>query len=311
MSNIAIVFPGQASQYMGMGKDIYDSDVMVRKLYDLASEEIGEDIARLSFEGPEEKLKETRFTQPAILLHSLSVLLVLQKNIPKASLTAGHSLGEYAALSLVGALSPVDSVKAVIKRASFMEKACRTEPGTMAAIIGLDEDKIKEICTTASEKGVVVPANFNSGNQIVISGSVAGVEEACRLCREAGAKRAMILQVGGAFHSPLMAPARKEMEKYLESVQLEPPKVAIVPNVTAKAEGDPFRIKKFLVEQITAPVRWQQTMEFFAERGIDTIIEIGPGKVLAGLAKRGVPGARIINIDKLEDIEDFSPASVG
>jgi len=311
MSKIAIVFPGQASQYVGMGKDLYDSNASVRKLYEIASGEIGEDIAKLSFEGPAEKLTETRFTQPAILLHSLSVLWILKDRLPKATLTAGHSLGEYGALSLAGALSPVDAVKAVVKRAALMEEACRKNPGTMAAIIGLDEEKINEICEKASAKGVVVPANFNSANQIVISGAVAGVEEAARLCKEAGAKRAMMLQVGGAFHSPLMEPAREGMEKYLDSISIEPAMIPVVANVSAQGEGDPSRIKKLLIEQITAPVRWQQTMEHFASQKIKTVIEVGPGKVLAGLAKRGVPDAKLINLDKLEDIENFSSAAVG
>ncbi len=311
MSKIAIVFPGQASQYVGMGKDLYDSNPMVRKLYEIASDEIGEDIAKLSFDGPAEKLTETRFTQPAILLHSLAVLWIIKDRLPKVTLTAGHSLGEYGALSLAGALSPVDSVKAVVRRASLMEEACRKNPGTMAAIIGLDEGKIEDICKKASVKGVVVPANFNSANQIVISGAVAGVEEAVNLCKEAGAKRAMMLQVGGAFHSPLMEPARAGMEEYLSSISIEPAKIPVVANVNARGEGDPSHIKKLLIDQITSPVRWQQTMELFIDQKIDTVIEVGPGKVLAGLAKRGVPGAKLINLDKLEDIEKFSSAAVG
>lgn len=311
MSKIAIVFPGQASQYVGMGKDVYDSDASVRRLYEIASNEIGEDIAKLSFEGPAEELTRTRFTQPAILLHSLALLWVMKDNLPKAKLTAGHSLGEYGALALAGTMSPVDAVKAVVKRAALMEEACQKNPGTMAAVMGLDEEKIENICKTASEKGVVVPANFNSSNQIVISGALAGVEEACRLCKEAGAKRAIILQVGGAFHSPLMEPAHAGMAEYLDSVSFEPAQIPVVANVTASGEGDPKRIKKLLIEQITSPVRWQQTMEHFAEQKIDKIIEIGPGKVLTGLAKRAVPGTELINIDKLEDIEKIKTVAAG
>ncbi len=310
-NNIAVIFPGQASQYVGMGKDLFDSDAGVRRLYEIASTEIGEDIAKLSFEGPAEKLTQTRFTQPAILLHSLSILWIMRNRIPKANLTAGHSLGEYGALALAGALSPVDAVKAVVKRASLMEEACRKNPGTMAAVMGLEEAKIEEICKQASAKGVVVPANFNSSNQIVISGSLAGVEEAVRLCKEAGAKRAMVLQVGGAFHSPLMEPARSGMEEYLKSINIEPAKVPVVANVTAQGEGDPKRIKDLLIRQITAPVRWQQTMELFAKLKINKIIEIGPGKVLTGLAKRAVPDAELINVDKLEDIEKLTSSVVG
>ncbi len=310
MGKIAIVFPGQASQYVGMGKDIYDADASIRKLYDIASQEIGEDIAKLSFEGPKERLTETRFTQPAILLHSLAILWVLKDKLPKVTLTAGHSLGEYGALSLAGVLSPVDSVKAVVKRAALMEEACRKNPGTMAAIIGLEGDKIEEICKTASAKGIVVPANFNAANQIVISGAIPGVEEACKLCKEAGAKRAMMLPVGGAFHSPLMEPASSGMKEYLDTVSFEPAKLEVVANVHARGEGDPKRIKRLLIEQITSPVKWQQSMEFFAEQKINTVIEIGPGKVLSGLAKRAIPEATLFNIDKLEDIQKFKTVAI-
>ena len=305
MKKIAIIFPGQASQYVGMGKDLYEAYPEVQELYQLASDETGEDMARLSFDGPAERLKETRFTQPAILLHSLAILRIMRDNLPATTLTAGHSLGEYGSMALSEALSFEDSLRAVIKRASLMEEACRTNPGTMAAIIGLDEQKIEKICKTSSEKGVVVPANFNSDSQIVISGSLAGVEEACRLCKEAGAKRAMILAVGGAFHSPLMESAVSGMEEYLKNVAFEEPNIDIVPNVTARAENNPETLKNLLLEQLTAPVRWQQTMQFFNSQGIEEIIEIGPGKVLAGLAKRELKDAKIVNIDKLEDIENY------
>lgn len=308
MNKTALVFPGQASQYVGMGKDLYDSSPEVQKLYKIAADEIGEDIAALSFEGPAEKLTETRFTQPAILLHSLAILTILRRNIPDTILTAGHSLGEYGALALAGVMSFEQAIRAVVKRASLMEKACRDNPGTMAAIIGLDEKTVVELCQTASEKGVVVPANFNSANQIVISGSLNGVEEACRLSKEKGAKRAMILQVGGAFHSPLMAPACEGMREYLDTVEFGPAQIEIVPNVVATPETDRLKLKELLVEQLTAPVKWYQTMRFFSDKGINRIIEIGPGKVLAGLAKRELKGARIINIDKLEDIEKFCAA---
>jgi [acyl-carrier-protein] S-malonyltransferase len=308
MTKIAIVFPGQASQYVGMGRDLFENYIEVRELYQFASDEIGEDMARLSFEGPAEKLKETHFTQPAILLHSLALLIIMKDNLPTAALTAGHSLGEYGSLALSGVLSFEDSLRAVIKRAFLMEEACRNNPGTMAAVMGLDDQKIEEICRAASLKGVVVPANFNSGNQIVISGAVSGVEEACILCKEAGAKRAMILQVGGAFHSPLMASAAPGLRAFLEALKFETPGIAIVPNVTAVAETNPDNLKKLLLEQITAPVRWQQTMQFFNNYGINEIIEIGPGKILTGLAKREMIDSKIINIDKLEDIDTFVEA---
>jgi len=310
MGKCAIIFPGQASQYVGMGKDIYDASAEVRQLYQVASEEMGEDMARLSFEGPAERLKETRFTQPGILLHSLAALIVLKDDIPAADLTAGHSLGEYGSLALAGILSYEDAMRAVIKRASLMEEACRRRPGTMAAVIGLDENKIEDICKKASGKGVVVPANFNSGSQIVISGAVEGVEEACRLCKEAGAKRAMVLQVGGAFHSPLMEPAVAGMKDYLDSISFNEPKLDVVPNVTAAAERNPDNIRRLLLEQLTAPVKWRQTMAYFESQGVDRIYEIGPGKVLTGLAKREVKGAALFNIDTLTDIENLAAMAV-
>ena len=310
MGKCAIIFPGQASQYVGMGKDIYDASAEVRQLYQMASEEMGEDMARLSFEGSAERLKETRFTQPGILLHSLAALIVLKDDIPAADLTAGHSLGEYGSLALAGILSYEDAIRAVIKRASLMEEACRRRPGTMAAVIGLDENKIEDICKKASGKGVVVPANFNSGSQIVISGAVEGVEEACRLCKEAGAKRAMVLQVGGAFHSPLMEPAVAGMKDYLDSISFNEPKLDVVPNVTAAAERNPDNIRRLLLEQLTAPVKWRQTMAYFESQGVDRIYEIGPGKVLTGLAKREVKGAALFNIDTLTDIENLAAMAV-
>lgn len=311
MSKIGIVFPGQASQYVGMGRDLYDSDENVRKLYDTASEAIGEDIAKLSFEGPEETLKQTRFTQPAILLHSLAVLQLMGDRLPQADLTAGHSLGEYGSLALAGVLSHEEAVKAVVRRASLMEEACRKNPSTMAAVIGLDEAKVREVCDKASSVGVVVPANFNAGIQIVISGANEAVEEACKLAKEAGAKRAMILQVGGAFHSPLMEPAMDGMRDYLDKVDFNQPSVSIVPNVLGTAVDEADKLKELLVEQITSPVLWHQTMGYFAGQGIDTLIEVGPGKVLTGLAKRELKEAKIYNIDKLEDIENFNLETVG
>ncbi len=311
MSKAAIIFPGQASQYVGMGRDLYEADADVRRLYELASNAVGEDIAELSFEGPAEILKETRITQPAILVHSLAVLTMLGDQLPKADLTAGHSLGEYGSLALAGVFSFEDAIKAVARRASLMDEACRRNPSTMAAIIGLDEEKIAEICQQASEMGVVVPANFNSANQIVVSGANRAVEEACRLSKEAGAKRAMLLQVGGAFHSPLMESARDGMKNYLDEIVFNEPGIDIVPNVTGSVIDEPGQLKELLVEQITAPVQWYRTLTCFKENGIDLLIEVGPGKVLSGLAKRELEGADIINIDKLDDVKNFIAVSVG
>ena len=311
MNKIAVVFPGQASQYVGMGKDLYESSSEVRKLYESASGLIGEDIARLSFEGPAERIKETRFTQPAILLHSLAVLTIMKDRLPGIEMTAGHSLGEYGSLALSGVLSYEDAVRAVVKRSTLMEESCRNNPGTMAAIIGLEEEKIVEICAAASSKGVVVPANLNSSNQIVISGSLSGVDEACRLCKEAGAKRAMVLPVGGAFHSPLMDEARNQMEIFLATMTFSEPKIKIIPNVLGSPIMEATKIKRLLVEQITAPVRWYQTMKYMADSGVTAMIEVGPGKVLTGMAKREIASAQMINLDTLEDIESYGNILAG
>ena len=306
MSKKVLFFPGQASQYVGMGKDLYETSEDVRHLYKFASSEMDYDIAHLSFEGPAEELKRTRFTQPAILLHSLAVLSIIKNNLTDYDFACGHSLGEYPALAAVGALSFEDAIKAVVKRASLMEEACQKNPSTMAAIMGLNESQIEEVCQKASAKGVVVPANFNSGIQTAISGSFEAVEKACELAKEAGAKRAMLLPVGGAFHSPLMETAKLGMAEFLNSVTVNNPKIPVIANVTAKPVINADEIKKLLVEQITSPVRWSQTMKYLVDSGVDSIIEIGPGKVLTGLAKRDMKPKSSVNLDKLENIEAFT-----
>ncbi|KAA3632592.1 MAG: [acyl-carrier-protein] S-malonyltransferase, partial [Calditrichaeota bacterium] len=284
-------------------KDLYEHSDKVKALYNLASEEIGEDLAKLSFEGPAEELKRTRFTQPAILVHALSVLTLLGDKTPHFDFACGHSLGEYAALAVSGALTFEDAIKAVVKRASLMEDACQKNPGTMAAIMGLAEETVTEICTQASDGGVVIPANFNSKIQIAISGSIVSVEKAVELAKESKAKRAMLLEVGGAFHSPLMEPAKIGMEAYLRDVTISDPKIPVVANVTAQTVMSGDDIRNLLVQQITAPVRWSQTMTFLLDNDVTTVYEIGPGKVLSGLAKREMKPEKIINLDTLDDIE--------
>lgn len=305
MSKTVLFFPGQASQYVGMGKDLYDSSEEVRKLYSMASDAIGENIAKLSFEGPSEELKKTRFTQPAILLHSLSVLTILNDRLPSFEYACGHSLGEYAALAVTGALSFEDTIKAVVKRASLMEDACIKNPGTMAAIMGLDINVVEDICNKASDGGVVIPANYNSKIQIAISGSIVSVEEAVNFAKEAKAKRAMLLEVGGAFHSPLMEPAKVGLEEYLSQMTFNDPAVPVVANVTAEAVISGDQIRQLLIEQVTAPVKWSQTMSYLSNNNVTKVIEIGPGKVLAGLARRDMNPETIINLDTLEDIENI------
>jgi len=305
VSKTALLFPGQASQYVGMGKDLYDASEAVRALYDLAANEMGADIARISFEGPAEELKRTRFTQPAILLHALSVLTILGDRLPRFDYACGHSLGEYAALAITGAMTFEDAIKAVVKRASLMEEACQANPGTMAAIMGLESAQVEDICRRASSKGVVIPANFNSSVQIAISGAIAPVEEAVVLAREAKAKRAIMLEVGGAFHSPLMEPARVGLAQYLDGITIKDPSVPVVANVTASSVMNGNDIRRLLVEQVTKPVRWAQTMEYLVKNGVTSIIEIGPGKVLGGLAKRDMKPEIIVNLDTYKDIESF------
>ena len=306
MAKTVLLFPGQASQYVGMGKDLYQESAEVRKLYELASDVIGEDIAELSFNGPSETLRRTRFTQPAILLHSLAMLQVMKDEPLSFEFAAGHSLGEYGALAACGALSFEDAVKAVVRRASLMEEACVANPGTMAAVMGLSSEEVDQLCEKASAAGVVVPANYNSDAQIVISGAVAAVEKAVEVAKEMGAKRAILLEVGGAFHSPLMEPARAGLEAYLKDITINTPTRPVIANVVASPVSSAEEIRDLLVKQITAPVRWSQTMSYLEAQAVTRVIEIGPGKVLSGLAKRALSAELILNLDTLEQLRTFA-----
>ena len=309
MSKTVLFFPGQASQYVGMARDLHESSAEVRHLYELASDEMKVDIACLSFEGPAEELKRTRFTQPAILLHSLAVLKILGDALPEFDFAAGHSLGEYGALAVTGAFSYDDAVRAVVKRAALMEDACVRNPGTMAATMGLTPEQVQKVCDDASPYGVVVPANYNSEGQIVISGDIAAVEKAAELAKAAGAKRALRLEVGGAFHSPLMEPAREGLREFLKEVTIHRPSRPVIANVTAEPASEPEQIRDLLVRQVTAPVRWSQTMAYLVGAGVTRIYEIGPGKVLTGLAKREMRPQESFNIDTLADISTLTPAT--
>lgn len=279
----AYVFPGQGAQFSGMGKDLYDNSALAKELFESANEILGFDITRIMFEGSDDELKQTKVTQPAIFLHSTILAACLGENF-KPDMVAGHSLGELSSLVANKTLSFEDGLRLVSKRALAMQKACESEPSTMAAILGLEDDLVEEIC--AQIEGVVVPANYNCPGQLVISGALAAVEEACAKLTEAGAKRALILPVGGAFHSPLMEPAREELAAAIEATTFNTPICPVYQNVTASAISDPAEIKKNLVAQLTAPVRWTQTMHQMIADGATEVIEVGPGKVLQGLFKK-------------------------
>jgi [acyl-carrier-protein] S-malonyltransferase len=279
----AYVFPGQGAQFTGMGKDLFDTMPLAKELFLKADEILGFEIHKIMFYGTEEELKQTRITQPAIFLHSTILAACLGDSfVPE--MVAGHSLGEISALVANKTLSFEDGLTLVYKRALAMQKACEAQPSTMAAIIGLEDNVIEDVCATIN--GVVVPANYNCPGQLVISGEVNAVEEACVKLKEAGAKMAVVLQVGGAFHSPLMESAREELAKAIEATNFSQPICPIYQNVKAAAVSDPAEIKQNLIEQLTAPVRWTQTMQQMIADGATSVTEVGPGKVLQGLFKK-------------------------
>ena len=279
----AYVFPGQGAQFSGMGKDLYESSSIAKDLFNQANEILGFDITKIMFEGTDDELKETRVTQPAIFLHS-TILAACIADTFKPDMVAGHSLGEISSLVANKALSFEDGLKLVSKRALAMQDACDSVPSTMAAILGLDDKIVEDICETID--GVVVAANYNCPGQLVISGAIPAVEEACAKLTEAGARRALILPVGGAFHSPLMEPAREKLAAAIEATEFKTPICPVYQNVVASAVSDPEEIKKNLIEQLTAPVRWTQTMNAMIGDGCSEVIEVGPGKVLQGLFRK-------------------------
>lgn len=291
MSKKAYVFPGQGSQFVGMGKDLYESSEQAKYLFEEANNILGFRITDEMFIGTEEALRQTRVTQPAVFLHSVISAKVLGDQF-KPDMVAGHSLGEFSALVANGTLSFEDGLVLVSKRSYAMQKACEMVPGTMAAILGIEDSKVEEIC--ASIQGVVVAANYNCPGQLVISGAIDAVNEACEKIKAAGAKRALVLQVGGAFHSPLMEPARVELEKAIASTKFNTPLCPVFQNVNAQAVSDPELIKENLVAQLTAPVRWTQSVQAMVAVGATEFAEIGPGKVLSGLVKKIAPEAVIL-----------------
>jgi [acyl-carrier-protein] S-malonyltransferase len=279
----AFVFPGQGAQFVGMGKDLYENSDLAKELFEKANDILGFRITDLMFEGTDEDLKQTKVTQPAIFLHSVIMAKTLGDTF-QPEMTAGHSLGEFSALVAAGALSFEDGLKLVSQRAQAMQKACEAEPSTMAAIVGLDDAVVEEVCESIDE--VVVAANYNCPGQLVISGSFAGIDKACELLTEKGAKRALKLPVGGAFHSPLMEPAKEELAAAIENTSFSAPACPVYQNVNAQAVTDPAAIKANLVAQLTAPVRWTQTVQNMIADGATSFTELGPGKVLQGLVKK-------------------------
>lgn len=279
----AFVFPGQGAQFVGMGKDLFDQSSKAKEMFHKANKILGFKITDMMFDGTDEDLRQTKVTQPAIFLHSVILASVLEDFDP--SMVAGHSLGEFSALVANKVLTFEDGLKLVAKRANAMQKACEMQPGTMAAVIGMEDDQVERICASVSDT-VVVPANYNSPGQIVISGSIEGVEKASEKLKEAGAKRVLPLKVGGAFHSPLMEPARVELAEAINETKFNPGICPIYQNVTGQSVTDPEIIKKNLVAQLTSPVRWTQTMLNMIANGLNNVVEVGPGTVLQGLFKK-------------------------
>lgn len=279
----AYVFPGQGAQFSGMGKDLYDNSLKAREMMERANEILGFRITDIMFSGSDEDLRATKVTQPAIFLHSVCLALC-SDDLPAPDMVGGHSLGEFSALVACGAVDFESALRLVAVRASEMQKCCEANPGGMAAIIGLPNEKVEEIC--AGTSGIVIPANYNCNGQVVISGEKQAVEAACEAMKAAGAKRALPLSVSGAFHSPLMEAARVELGKAIEKTEVKTPSCPIYQNVTAKPETDPARIKDNLLQQLTSPVKWTQTVENMLADGATTFRELGPGNVLQGLIKR-------------------------
>lgn len=280
----AYVFPGQGAQFVGMGKDLYDNSPIAKEYFEKANEILGFRITDLMFEGTPEDLRQTKVTQPAVFLHSVITAIALGDEF-QPNMVAGHSLGEFSALVAAKALSFEDGLRLVYARAMAMQEACEIEPSTMAAVLGLDDETVEAVCEEVNKEHVVVAANYNSPGQLVISGSIEGIDKACEILKEKGARRALKLPVGGAFHSPLMEPARQKLQTAIEEAQIQTPICPVYQNVNANPQTDPVMIKQHLIAQLTAPVRWTQTVKNIVNDGATEFIELGPGDVLKGLVK--------------------------
>lgn len=286
----AYVFPGQGAQFVGMGKDLYDNNAEARTLFEKANEILGFRITDMMFDGTEDDLKQTKVTQPAIFLHSVLLAKSLGDKF-RPSMVAGHSLGEFSALVAAGAMSFEDGLKLVSKRAQAMQKACEATPSTMAAVLALPDEKVEEVC--AGIEGVVAPANYNCPGQVVISGELTAIDKACEALKAAGAKRALKLKVGGAFHSPLMEPARAELAEAINATEFKTPICPVYQNVDGKPHTDPVEIKENLIKQLTSPVRWTYDVQAMVKDGATEFVELGPGAVLQGLIKKIAPEVEV------------------
>lgn len=296
----AFVFPGQGAQFSGMGKDLYDSNATAKSLFDKANEILGFEITKIMFEGTADELKQTKVTQPAVFLHSV-VSAMCAGDQATFDMVGGHSLGEFSALVAAGALSFEDGLTLVSKRAHAMQKACEAAPSTMAAIIGLDDKTIEDVCASISKPGhIVVPANYNNPGQLVISGNIEAIDEACEELKAKGARRALKLPVGGAFHSPLMQPAKDELQQAIETTEFAAPKVPVYQNVDAQPHTDPNDIKTNLIAQLTSPVRWTYEVQNMVKNGATDFTECGPGKALQGMIAKICKGNDAISIHGLE-----------
>ncbi len=303
MTKIAFLFPGQGAQYVGMAKDLYENSVEVREMIKTADDVLGINLSEIMFDGPVGKLKQTEFTQPSIFIHSVVLSSLARLLEPQAA--AGHSLGEYSALVSAGAVQYYEAVQLVRNRGMAMQQAGVDNPGTMAAVIGLSPEQVKECCEKAAEVGIVQPANFNSPGQIVISGSIDGVRKAMELCKENGARLVKELVVSGAFHSPLMESAKEKLKTVLDKTNFYDARFPVYVNVSAKPVTKKEELKEMLYQQVTSPVRWEETINNMIADGINEFYEIGPGKVLQGLIRRINPDIKCQGIDKYSDLEQY------